>query len=204
MIARFTSRKEWESHRQKLIADWFPTHTAQLTKGTLGAITAEHLVWTKPGTRINSIEYLCNGPQLVVTGDLGDAIYETGADSLAWWSRCDAWYFASKCVASELGRGYREWDPDAACLQLRDRFDFEDPEDAEAWSRLVLLDGEDALYSEQAWSDWLRDNAEEVWGANWHDVEPWKIGSVIALRCEAHLAGLKLAVAQVASAERAA
>lgn len=199
----FNSLAEWRAHRRGVVGGWFLGHVADLTGDHIGGVAFQRLVWKKPGTGINRIDFVCDGPHLFVTGDLGDAIYEAGGSGLQWWSGCDLEYFAGKCVASETGRGYREWDRDAAWIRLRQMFDQADEQEAEAWERCVEGGAEHELSSESEWTLWLHNAAEEVWGANWTDREPWGIGSVVSLRCEGHLLGLQLAMRQLSATERA-
>lgn len=204
---RLKTFEAWQENRQCLLGGWFPGHKADLTTASLGGILMERLVWKKPSTNINRIDYLCDGPHLIVTGDLGDAVYEAGANGLAWWagiSRGSLSYFASKCVASEYGRGYKEWDEDLALLILRDRFAQDGRDGAREWRKLQEFGGLDVLHSEGEWNAWLAESAHEVWGANWSDHEPWGVGRAVALRCEGHLLGLQLALAQLGVTSRAA
>jgi hypothetical protein len=60
-------------------------------------IPFERLVFKAPGSSIDFIEFTCFRGNLVVTGDLGDAIYEVNnPQQLSFWANCDAHYFASK------------------------------------------------------------------------------------------------------------
>lgn len=195
--------KEWTQRRDETVSRWFDQHTATLTTLCTEPYVVERLVWKRPTTRVYRIDYLCDGPHLFVTGDLGDAIYEAGANGLRWWSGCDLGYFAGKCMASEYGRGYREWNAARADIGLRGMFDRNDDDDRTRWAIVERLDGLDALIDEHDWAAWLRENAAQVWGPNWTDVEPWAIGMAPSLRCLGHLRGLQLAFAQL-DAERAA
>ena len=75
----------------------------------------ETLSWKKSGTSVFGIDYIMRGNILIVTGDLGHAIYRWSSPvMLEWVSRCDLSYFAEKCVASETGSGGKEWNAEIA------------------------------------------------------------------------------------------
>lgn len=195
---------DWTKAREATVAQWFDLNEATLITLCTEPLTVERLVWKRPASRVYRIDYLCDGPHLFVTGDLGDAIYEAGMDGLRRWSQCSLDYFSGKCVASEYGRRYREWDEESARIWLEGLFDLSEADDAKEWAQLQELGGLGALHSDHDWTRWLEDNAEQVWGANWTDVEPWGIGMAPSLRCRGHLRGLQLAFAQLDAKERAA
>jgi hypothetical protein len=183
-----------------LCARYFAKHEAAYSRADVGGAVIEHLVWRQPGTSINRIDYVClNGARLLVSGDLGDAIYTTGAHDLSWWTRCDLHYFAGKCAASEHGRGYRTWDDDAARRRLREEV------------ARIQEDGEDVdaqLVSE-------RRRRHPRWARRVGNVDARERGGTVRgrlvefvpnfgvrpdQRCALHLIGLKAAMTQVAAA----
>lgn len=183
-----------------LCAQYFAKHHAEYSRAELGRATVERLIWREPGTSINRVDYLCDGGRLFVAGDLGDAIYITGAHDLAWWTRCDLSYFASKCDASEYGRGYKTWD-DAECRarvngQVEQmRADGETVDADRVYAALYAIgDGRDA------WTEWMRGEASDLFGDDWWDFVP-NFGVRPDQRCALHLAGLKAAMTQLRATE---
>lgn len=108
--------QELRKHTEQLVLDWFPDHKATLTilpdpRG--GEITK--LIWAKPGTRINRIDYLIYRNVLFVTGDLGDAVYEFSSIlDLPFLADCDLDYFGGKCRASSEEPRGRTWSHELA------------------------------------------------------------------------------------------
>ena len=81
--------------------------------------TLEHLVFKRPGSGMYLIEYVMRGTTLFVTGDLGEAVYWwSERHDLEWVSQCDLGYFSSKCMASEVGRDFKQWDSDQALQRV--------------------------------------------------------------------------------------
>lgn len=102
--------------------EWFAEHQVQehTTVRTEGGVEFEYLRWGKPGTGMYRLNFLRMGDTLMVTGDLYDAVYGWGGappKTLAWIAGCDVDYFASKCMASPHGRGFRNWDGEKAARQ---------------------------------------------------------------------------------------
>ncbi len=182
------SRKERE---EKIIHEWFENHEVQKYTG-LGT-SATLLVWGKAGTGINRIQYLRFKNQLFVTGDLGDAIYSWGQIvDFKFIADCSLGYFSEKCIASETGRGYKEWDARKVREMLE--YHFEDDENGEEMRKKYDESaGESALIDgEFEWLCFLRDEGYEIFGDAW-----WEMGldgKEVSLRCRAHLIGLKMAM----------
>jgi hypothetical protein len=185
--------------QEKMIREvWFPEHRASLNKSKVGESTVEQLVWRKPGASCYYTRYLWSNGYLFVTGDIGDAIYRFGApteDAMRWVTGCELDYFASKCEASEDGRGYKSWDADEAKRELLGMVGLmSDPGRVRAW--LSEYDAYDALGSQGEWSIWLSDFGDEVFGSDWSEWAP-NIGMKVDMRCHGHLIGLKMAMAQL-------
>ena len=196
MKDKYQDRKQG---REKVISGWFQTHVVEnfelypLKSDRL----LETLTWKKRGTNINRIDYTRRSNVLMVTGDLGDAIYSwSEAQTLRWISGLDLEYFAGKCQASEVGRKYKEWNRELAEEWLKDYFmeaiDEEDgkrlaeekrkAEDSYVWG---------SLSSEAEWIAWMMANGHDVFGDDLGGFE--NIGNEIATRCQAHLVGLRMA-----------
>ncbi len=181
------------------IREWFANHEATYSVGDVGGVQVERLVWKRPGTSTYRVDYACiGGTTLCVAGDLGEAVYNTGANSLEWWARCDLSYFASKCYASETGRGYKEWDEREARSRLESsiadmRENGETFESGDVDDAFRAIDG-----GRGEWDSWMREDASRVFGDDWWDFVP-SFGVIIAPRCAAHLLGLKMALASLAT-----
>jgi hypothetical protein len=88
------------------------------------------VIWQRPNDSHYAVRYclLSDGPTgetaLVVTGDLGEAVYIWyGAIHLEAIADCGLSYFSEKCQASETGRRYLTWDPERARQALCEALD---------------------------------------------------------------------------------
>lgn len=194
---KIPTRAELDAHRREMIDRWFPDHVATYSEGAVGGARVERLVWRKPGTNNYRVDYLSDGGvHLIVTGDLGDAIYQTGAHDLRWWASCGVDYFASKCIASEHGRGYRTWDGDAARVEIGEYLrDAAAAGYRKASGAFARLSGWEAVEYKTDWHYWLQAHGSDFFGADYFEFA--EIGEIIDARCEAHLVGLKRALASL-------
>lgn len=191
-------RKGWERVQKDRLARihrMFEKHFATLTAVGEGDDRIELLTWGEPDTRIHRVYYTSRGPWLFVTGDLYDAVYER-AGGLEWWARCDLHYFESKCRASPEGRHFKEWEPELARANAVSALS--GVSDKERRAEFFRSGGAEATHSEEAWIDWLRASGDDVFHDAW---EYGEIGRTISWVCEAHLIGLKMAMAQIAARE---
>ena len=159
----------------------------------------EVLYWKKPDSAIYGVIYMMKYNSLFITGDLGEAVYcWSSPEKLKWVANLDLQYFASKCKASENGRGNKEWDPDYTENKLKEymKDNFDENDYKEIWMKFEEERGPSALFYQQEWHSWLQDHGYEVFGDEWYEWAP-DIGNVISLRCEYHLLGLKMAVDQL-------
>lgn len=193
------TREEVDAHRRARIDRVFLEHSALYSVEQVGGARIERLTWRRPESGVYAVDYLCDGgAHLIVTGDLGEAIYATGRQQLRWWAACDLSYFASKCLASEYGRGYRSWDGDYACVTMGEHL-----RDAAALgtrgaaAKFDRLGGWDAVDGKSDWHYWLQEHGHKFFGADYYEYSD--IGEVIDERCELHLVGLKRAVAALAT-----
>ncbi len=169
--------------------EWFKDHQAT---HTLFTDTTEQIIWRRPKSSNCYMNYLREGNYLHVTGDVGDAIYRTGFSTFKEWAQSDISYFAGKCIASENGRQYREWDPD----HLKRSVEIALQENQRSWDDFYKLNGADHFAYEQEWYMWLNDHGADFFG---YDRCYWPTdGKQIAVRCRGHLIGLKMAVEQLA------
>ncbi len=180
----------WNEEEVKKIAD------AHFLGHVVACIDPHRLVWSHPRSSNSRVHYLIHGNVLMVWGDLGFAMYA--------WSQNISWeflvglnldYFAGKCEASEVGRGFEVWDPtvakDALTAIVADRK--EEVEDFDENPSLLLGMVEDdrafeALSTREEWLAWVSagDHHEEFW-------EFGDLGMDIHARCVLHLEGLKRA-----------
>ena len=176
------------------------------------------LVFENPNSGIYRMAYTKVGDTLFVTGDVGEAAYRwPGANpdkvDLEWISNCDLGYFHSKCVASEVGRDFVEWNEQRAKknleMQLREMYELEfddlamnreeDEDSAPEYpdeylatkTKIEELGGYDALYNRDEWNMWMAVNGYDVFDERQRDM--YGLGTMTHLRCLYHLLGLKLA-----------
>lgn len=194
-----------EKKDNDLVASWFKDHVVKdhvrMSIGMAGH-EFEMIIWKQPGTRIYQVNYSRLDNVLTVSGDLFEAVYSwSEVRDLRWISGLDLSYFASKCQASENGRGYKDWNRDKAREWLDDYFkscrchkgisDDERSKLAGKSLKFIDCDGWGEIYSKAAWIIWLARNGFDVFGDDYTDME--NIGSEISLHCRAHLVGLRMA-----------
>ena len=180
----------------------FRDHRACLNLLTVpdNRLKIQHLSWFKPGTSCYGVTYMAVGRDLIVRGDLGDAIYSVSdKQDFNFWARTGVDYFHGKCRASEGGRGYDwcDW-AEAKCLEEIDRFVQEYyTDDDKVVPAELLAECKENVYNKDEFARWIDTNGEELMGPDWGECEPWEWGRVIPFRCHAHHLGLKLAWAQL-------
>lgn len=180
-------------------ASYFTTSLPFANKG--GRANAELLYWKAGPSRLFAINYICVGPNLFVSGDLGNAVYQWGAPiTLEAISTNNLDYFAGKCQASPYGHGYEQWSHEYAKKSLHDLFnnitektDFIDEpskikklfDDTRGWHN-INFDWE--------WCAWCEKHAAKVFGDDWFEICSPKIGYTVSIECEMQLEGLKMAI----------
>jgi hypothetical protein len=168
---------------------WFPKHVASIVKYEVTIWRAtdppiHSLIWAKPGTSTCLVRYLLLNSTLIVTGDIGSAIYRWGHDKdmgFEWIAKCDFQYFASKIEGLNRGES-REWNPDVCEQRAREFFEGQRNED---WTPHTG-------FSEE-WRQFVGDNQKLFDG--WEgcsDAASW--GLVPSNRCIGHWVGLRLAM----------
>ncbi len=174
------------------VAEWFKDHVVKdhvAQKIGMAGHEFEMLIWKQPGTSTYRIHYCRLDNVLMVSGDVGEAVYAwSEVKDLRWISQLDTHYFAGKCQASEYGRGYRQWNRERARIWLENYFkadaiDRAKPkaEEAGVWN---------ALCSRDEWAHWLMEYGYDAF----EDISDMgDIGMEISLRCRSHLAGLRMA-----------
>ncbi len=127
----------------------------------------EFLTWRKPESNTYWIDYLFYKGQLVVTGDVGEAVYWWGNHSLdlSWVSKCELDYFAGKCRASEEGRAYCEWNVEEVTADLHAAIKRRQSEwggSDELWAEVLKLSGGGTpFYNQLSWTMFLSSEVEE-------------------------------------------
>jgi len=173
------------------IREWFKDHVAsyEIFRGPI----CEFLRWKKPGTSCYLVDYIVKDGFLIVTGDLGNAVYKwlspVCLQDIASYSLD---YFHSKCVASEGGRStdWYEWSEEKAKKRIHDSF--KDTMDCKGYKK--FLDAEVPLHDVQEFKAWLiTGDSYDMFGQDWWEWLPG-IGNEIPIRCRAHLIGLKMAM----------
>jgi hypothetical protein len=158
------------------------------------ASPVEQLIWSPPASGRYDIEYWDTHGLLTVNSGIGSAIYQW--DTLHWkmsrWTKLGLEEFASKCIASEHGPGYRVWDTRKAEKDYRDLRE-RAQKIAEAYAR------EHGPVDSQTRRE--ADCELESGITQFGDiVRPLKIpgfGMKIHINCHAHLIGLKMAFEQL-------
>lgn len=200
-----TTRREFEQVHVDNVTDIF----------TLGGFTAEHVEYTETLHRISWrdrdrssnhwIEYILDGSDLLVTGDLGSAVYRWYGPPKGWLWKLGGLnldYFAGKreCVESCDGT---QWEPELAKIALREHFTNEDLFDRERFETTSTTEEEilGATDSHHEWTRFLHDDPAEIFDDDWWDWLP-SIGEVTKYRIVTHWVGITMAVEQLRKAKR--
>ena len=172
-----------------------------------GQKVADLVCWRRPDTASDpwfmAIDYRIEGRRLVVGGDTGYAVYVWSSPiTLSFLAGCGLDYFASKCLASEHGAGFKAWDPDAFVADalayaewLEEDHEGDDSAPADR-ARQRAARARAAAADRPGWqSEWvatLYDSGHEWFGDDLAE-GPSTWGEVIHLRCQGHLVGLQMA-----------
>jgi hypothetical protein len=184
--------------RAKQIAEeWFPHHAARhITRHRhpdIGGGQSEDLLWARPETFVYSTHYIREGSTLFVTGDIGSAVYQWNNDVswLNWIASCDYHYFAEKCIASEVGVPFVEWDERQAIAQVEEFLAEVRAGDRDGSPVHIEETGwRQAVSNKDEWHQFLVVNGHEF-GDAWYEWLPG-CGNRIHTRCIGHLVGLKI------------
>lgn len=177
--------------------EWFHQHIAEQIRTLDGIFNL--IKWKRPDSNNYLILYIQTSGYLIVTGDVGNAIYASGMSTFKEWADCDTGYFAGKCVASEYGRQYKEWDSDflkpRIMEALKEHAEENEQEIDESWKDFAAFGGSCAISSQQEWIVWLTEYGRKFFGP---DPSYWPAdGYITSIRCKSHLIGLKMAVKQL-------
>lgn len=98
------NEQEQNEKSHQLAREWFRDHQARFEMNSDAMTIIE---WRRPDTGNYCMKFTIFGHYVVVTGDVGDAIYAfTQPITLDKLKTFDWHYFVHKCVASETGRNY--------------------------------------------------------------------------------------------------
>ena len=88
----------------QLATEWFAKHQATLVAQDQNVTIID---WRRPDTGNYAMRFIITGYYVIVTGDVGEAIYGIGQGLTPKQLLSFDWgYFTSKCCASETGRDY--------------------------------------------------------------------------------------------------
>ena len=152
------------------------------------------LIFRKPKTTDCFMRFtILGGGTLVVTGDLGDAVYQWHGDpriSFRWLSGLDLSYFVSKCRASEVGSRFEEWNEQAARSRFAE-WKRDLPQDSrKRVSKMFEEEGGDSAFGDRF--EWNR-FADASLRLVWEDLDGLiDIGMVTAFRAVCHWTAIRL------------
>ena len=155
------------------------------------------LLFKQPNSGFDSLKFTLIDNSLVVTGDLGDAIYQFGNNPPLSWnflSGLSLSYFAAKCRASSVGTPFRRWSSKKAAALFEKRFDeywAETDRDTDWWYKNSdkLDDVKEACFSFEELQIYLQ--CSDFWS-----VEDRDCGWELHINCQQQFEGLQLALAQ--------
>lgn len=109
---------------------WFPKHQADISFRDTPLIPSDpdqriHVLrWANPENSTYLVSYFLYRSTLMVTGDIGSAIYRWGHDKemgFEWIAKCDFQYFAEKIEGLNRSES-REWCPEVCEQRAREFF----------------------------------------------------------------------------------
>jgi hypothetical protein len=87
------------------VREWFKDHVATMFP------SGKILLWSKPGTGVYRVKYQVDERYLIITGDIGDAIFCWSQPvSFDFVAGCDLEYIKGKCVAKPTNIDHRSLD----------------------------------------------------------------------------------------------
>jgi len=127
-------------------------------------------------------------------GDLGDTSYHFGVPiTLDKFSKTGIGYFYKKCLSSEVGRPFREWDENQLLKNIHEHFSIiGDDKFAKAKADGIL----DATGFYSDWAHWLQQHGDTYFGQEWYEGTQDE-GYKIHHNCHMQLEGLQLALKQL-------
>ena len=201
-------------------SEWFKNHVATIKKYGEGKEEIIIIDWREPKSCHFYVNYIIFKNRLYVYGDIGEAVYCWSSEiGLNFLKRISLDYFASKCEASETGRDYEDWDQDKAyesaidilkeqyedekCVDIKNLSEKETEEILNQWIEekdefLTFDELRDACYTKDGWYNFLSEH-QEFFGCDFYE---YSGGTIIHIRCDGHLTGLKMAIQQIEEREK--
>lgn len=180
-------------YRIKLADDMFKDHQVMVRGFNSPGGTVNELLFRSPESSNGWMHLqIVRGYCLVVLGDLGDAVYEWHGNpplTFSWLADLDLHYFRSKCVASEDGRGFEEWDEQSLAGRWERYI-----EGFEEGDRSALLEWWDDLDDDEKFSRNMFNQAvSRICGRRGLDGDGlYDLGMVPSVRCVMHWRALQL------------
>ena len=171
------------------MSKFFPNHVlSEYSKEPV-----ERIVYRKPGTNLEKMEFMLHNNSLIILGDFGEAIYQWSQKiDFEFLADCELDYFHSKCISvpricSEPNFEY--WDHEKA-LKTLESMDITTSGNKIPIYALSEMKGN--LNSAYEWGEYLREEFDEYFGL-YEDEQNfvYDIGRVIHPWCEKHLQALK-------------
>ena len=187
--------------------NWFQNHKAKssttsmvLGDSTIGLGTTI-INWQNPNSWNYGCVFIIHKRWLIVTGDIGEAVYEWSSDiTLEFLGGIDFSYFHSKCQSSEVGRHFTDWNEHVAKQYRADRIaeikakDADDRSEGDDKALEVLEDlTEFDKHSFKAAAQEYYDEHGDGEGAQ----DIGDMGEVAHPRCIGHFIGLQMAIKQL-------
>lgn len=170
---------DWIKQRIEIArTEWFKEHNPEV-----GSQVSNHIRWRRPDTTNYLVDYTIIGQNLVVTGDLGSAVYKW-SQILTWefLLGCDLHYMLEKCEASEVGRQFVCFQQNVAQQHVNDAL-----RDAG-----VQLDVEGS--NREEFGHWLEEHQMDLGPDWWEHLDG---GDVPHYRGIGHWVGLQMAIPRI-------
>jgi len=188
------------SHREKqieIITGWIRKHVVE-------EHTPSTLIYRELGTANCYLRYDIIGRNLVVTGDMGSAVYQWSQQfSFEWLAGLEADYFIGKCQASEEGVPFKDWDFELAEMRFKE-FRKQLAPDLGRKLKDILEEcgGIDHLptANREEWNRFAYEHLQDLWP----DLDGiYDIGQGLALRGVCHWYGIKTAMKSITESKTA-
>lgn len=184
--------------------DTFKDHVAKYWRTTELGYPVERLEWrNRNGSSNYYANYMCYWGNLVVTGDLYEAVYcMYGPEAdLAFFSRCDASYLAGKIRGpSGYSSDAEVWEAEEAEKFVKGFLKNECGDVAEKFKQEFLDDAEASYACEYEWTQFLEHNehTQKIFGDSWYEyVDAGKIRNP---QIDLQVNGLRAAMKQLKDA----
>ncbi|MBI9082687.1 MAG: hypothetical protein JEZ11_03760 [Desulfobacterales bacterium] len=213
-LKMITAKSIEKEQDQDIRSRWFKDHqiiSHDLFGYARGKTPIEVLVWGKPGTSACRVTYVSRAGTLMVSGDLGEAVFcwnpSGGCSSLRWIAGTSLDYFHGKAAASPQGSGiaWVSFDSALAKAEIQEHVRSNMQDDPHYYSPKKNAGARESLHdlleamccaNQAEFCGYLNDNHDEVTLAV-NDTDWWEwlpnVGTHMPMRCQAYLIGLKMA-----------